>query len=255
MQDDILFSHFTCLEALTFSARLRLTTSHTEQDAMVEKIIKELGLFHVKDSQIGSVHRKVLSGGERKRTSIGVELVSDPSLIMLDEPTSGLDSFKARSICKLLHDLARKKGKTIVSTIHQPSSEAFFYFDRLILMADGYCVFQGDASESLDYFRSCKFNVPKRCNPSDFFMKALDIKYPKQQDDIEKLERLNRAYRFQIEKRNEVENKMIKLPIPADYAEGKASYRAPLSIQLGQLMHRSWILAQREPRISRAKIA
>lgn len=99
-------------------------------------------------------------------------------------------------------------------------------------MADGYTVFQGEAAESLDYFRSCKFNVPKRCNPSDFFMKALDIKYPKMQDDIEKLERLNRAYRFQIEKRNEVENKMIKLPLPQDWVEGKSSYRAPLSIQL-----------------------
>lgn len=138
----------------------------------------------MKESQIGSVHRKILSGGERKRVSIGVELISDPSLIMLDEPTSGLDSFKARSICKLLHDLARMKGKTIVATIHQPSSEAFFYFDRLILMADGYTVFQGDSGESLEYFRTCKFNVPKRCNPSDFFMKALDIKYPKQEDDI-----------------------------------------------------------------------
>ena len=97
------------------------------------------------DSQIGDVRRKILSGGERKRTSIGIELVSDPSLIMLDEPTSGLDSFKARSICRLLNDLARNKGKTIVSTIHQPSSEAFFYFDRVYLMADGYTVFQGDA--------------------------------------------------------------------------------------------------------------
>jgi len=118
MQDDILFSHFTAQEALTFSARLRLTTAHEEQDKFVIQIIRELGLFHVKDSQIGSVHRKVLSGGERKRVSVGMELVSDPSLIMLDEPTSGLDSFKARSICKLLHDLAEKKGKTIVATIH-----------------------------------------------------------------------------------------------------------------------------------------
>jgi ABC-type multidrug transport system ATPase subunit len=118
MQDDILFSHFTVVEALTFSARLKLQTTHEEQDADVIRIIQELGLFHVKDSQIGDIRRKILSGGERKRTSIGVELVSDPSLIMLDEPTSGLDSFKARSICKLLHDLARKKGRTIVSTIH-----------------------------------------------------------------------------------------------------------------------------------------
>ena len=85
---------------------------------------------------------------------------------------------------------------------HQPSSEAFFYFDRIILMADGYTCFQGEATEALDYFRSVKFNVPKRCNPSDFFMKALDVKYPKQADDIEKLERLNRAYKFQVEKRN-----------------------------------------------------
>lgn len=183
-----------------------------------------------------------------------MELVSDPSLIMLDEPTSGLDSFKARSICKLLHDLAEKKGKTIVATIHQPSSEAFFYFDRIILMADGYTCFQGEATEALDYFRSVKFNVPKRCNPSDFFMKALDVKYPKQADDIEKLERLNRAYKFQVEKRNQVENKMIKLDVPADYKAGLPSYRASMWIQLSQLMFRSWILAQREPRITRAKL-
>jgi len=121
-------------------------------------------------------------------------------------------------------------------------------------MADGYTCFQGEATEALDYFRSVKFNVPKRCNPSDFFMKALDVKYPKQKDDIEKLERLNRAYKFQVEKRNQVENKMIVLPIPADYQAGEASYRASVSIQLSQLMFRSWILAQREPRITRAKL-
>jgi ABC-type multidrug transport system ATPase subunit len=67
---------------------------------------------------------------------------------MLDEPTSGLDSFRAREIVVLMHNLARKRGKTIVSTIHQPSSEAFFYFDRLIIMADGNVVYQGDAAKS-----------------------------------------------------------------------------------------------------------
>jgi len=173
---------------------------------LVFQLINELGLPHVQDSQIGSIAKKILSGGERKRTSIGVELVSDPSLILLDEPTSGLDSFKARSICKLLHDLARKKGKTILSTIHSPSSEAFFYFDRLILMADGFTVFQGDAGESMEYFRTLKFNVPRRCNPADFFMKVLSIKYPKQADDEEKLTHLNNAYRFQIDKRIQVDN-------------------------------------------------
>ena len=149
---------------------------------------------------------------------------------MLDEPTSGLDSFKARSICKLLYDLARKKGKTIVATIHQPSSEAFFFFDRLILMADGFTVFQGDALESMDYFRTLKFAVPKRCNPADFFMKVLDIKYPKQDDDIKKLNDLNNAYRFQLEKRIDVENKLVKLAEPEDYARGDPPYKAPTQV-------------------------
>ena len=91
--------------------------------------------------QIGTETRKTISGGERKRTSIGVELVTDPSLIMLDEPTSGLDSFKATKIVKKLQQLARKKGKTVISTIHQPSSQTFSYFDKIFLMVDGHIIF------------------------------------------------------------------------------------------------------------------
>lgn len=98
-QDDVLFSHFTVREALTFAARLKLKTDEDAQDRLVEQLIFELGLTLQANSQIGDSRRKVLSGGERKRCSIGVELVSEPSIILLDEPTSGLDSFKAQSIC------------------------------------------------------------------------------------------------------------------------------------------------------------
>jgi ABC-type multidrug transport system ATPase subunit len=106
----------------------------------VETLLEELGLLGVADTIIGSVLQKTISGGERKRTAIGVELITDPSLILLDEPTSGLDSFKALQIVQLLNKQARK-GKTVISTIHQPSSEAFRSFDRLILMMDGYIVY------------------------------------------------------------------------------------------------------------------
>lgn len=85
--------------------------------------------------------KKTISGGERKRTAIGVELITDPSIILLDEPTSGLDSFMAKNICKTLQKLAHEEGKTIIATIHQPSSQAFFFFDRLLLMADGHIVY------------------------------------------------------------------------------------------------------------------
>ena len=124
------------------------------------RIVHDLGMDHVVNSLIGDTQHKVLSGGERKRCSIGVELVSDPSVILLDEPTSGLDSFKARSICELLQKLAREKGKTILSTIHSPGSEAFHFFDRLILMADGHIVYQGDAKGSPAYFKQIDRPVP-----------------------------------------------------------------------------------------------
>ena len=140
MQDDILFEYFTPREAIRFAARLKLNIPKREQDQRVDELVKELGLAQVADSQIGSQVRKVISGGERKRTAIGVELITDPSLIMLDEPTSGLDSFKAYQIVNMLKKRARK-GRTIIATIHQPSSEAFRLFDDLILMTDGYIIY------------------------------------------------------------------------------------------------------------------
>jgi ABC-type multidrug transport system ATPase subunit len=102
MQDDIIFSYFTVREALTFAARLKLKIPEDEQDKRIERLIDELGLTHVVDSQVGSILKKVISGGERKRTAIGVELITDPNVILLDEPTSGLDSFTAVRICKIL---------------------------------------------------------------------------------------------------------------------------------------------------------
>ena len=117
MQDDILFPMFSPRQALTFAARLKLKASIKEQDDRVEELLKELGLSSVSDTMIGSAMRKSLSGGEKKRTAIGVELITDPSVILLDEPTSGLDSFTALSIVQLLQKQARK-GKTVISTIH-----------------------------------------------------------------------------------------------------------------------------------------
>jgi ABC-type multidrug transport system ATPase subunit len=141
MQDDIIFSYFTVREALTFAARLKLKIPEDQQDQKIAKLIQDLGLVHVADSQVGSALKKVISGGERKRTAIGVELITEPNVVLLDEPTSGLDSFTAVKICKLLRKLAREQGKTICATIHQPSSQAFAFFDRLILMCDGHIVY------------------------------------------------------------------------------------------------------------------
>jgi ABC-type multidrug transport system ATPase subunit len=127
--------------------------------------------------------RKTISGGERKRTCIGIELVTDPSIIILDEPTSGLDSFMAKSICKTLQKIAHDEGKTVIATIHQPSSEAFYYFDRLMLMCDGHIVYQGIANRAPRYFDSLGFKILTFNNPTDIFMRIISINYPKEEED------------------------------------------------------------------------
>ena len=141
MQDDVLFAYFTVREAITFAAKLKLTISDDEINRKVDSLIKDLGLEACKNTQCGSVLKKTISGGERKRTAIGVELITDPKVVLLDEPTSGLDSFTTVRICRTLSKLAWERNKTIVATIHQPSSKAFSYCDRLILLSDGYVVY------------------------------------------------------------------------------------------------------------------
>jgi len=118
MQDDILFQHFTVREALRFAADLKLANkTDEEKEDRVNKLIEQLGLKATQNTPVGSARRKTISGGERKRTAIGVELITDPSLLLLDEPTSGLDSFKALQIVKLIKDFSRM-GKTVIATIH-----------------------------------------------------------------------------------------------------------------------------------------
>ena len=123
----------TARECFTFAAKLRTGLTGSDLDDRVTQLINKLGLSRCCDTRIGGVMLKGLSGGERKRTSIGYELITDPIMVLLDEPTSGLDSSTALRIIKLLKKEAQE-GRTIVATIHQPSGEIFMQFDRLILL-------------------------------------------------------------------------------------------------------------------------
>lgn len=169
-QDDILMATITPREVFNFTANLRLKLSAKEKRERVESLIKDLGLVKCAETKVGNTFIRGLSGGERKRTSIGVELITNPSLLFLDEPTTGLDSTTALNILEILKNLA-KSGRNIVSTIHQPSSESFATFDNLILMVRGNIIYQGLASHSVGYFGSIGYPCPKLSNPADFFMR------------------------------------------------------------------------------------
>jgi len=127
-QDDILFQTMTVKESLVFAAKLKLPGTPEEKEERVKQVLDDLRLTDCRDTHIGGPLVKGVSGGERKRTSIAVELVSNPSLLFLDEPTTGLDSFTATIICDIMSQLA-KQGKTVISTIHQPNTDIFDTFD------------------------------------------------------------------------------------------------------------------------------
>jgi len=117
-QDDILFQTMTVRECLEFAAKLKLDGTTESKIKRVDELIATLKLNKAQNTQIGGPLVKGISGGERKRTSVGVELITDPALIFLDEPTTGLDSFIATQVMENLRDLALTFGKTVISTIH-----------------------------------------------------------------------------------------------------------------------------------------
>ena len=122
LQEDLLLATFTPRESFRFVADLRMIKCNEEQKVeKVEELIRILGLAECADTYIGNTLIRGISGGEKRRTSIGVELLTNPSIIFLDEPTTGLDSTTALNLMMFLNEVT-KNGRTIVSTIHQPSS-------------------------------------------------------------------------------------------------------------------------------------
>lgn len=175
-QDDLILETMTVREAITMSAQLRLPNSMSleEKTFRVNDIISLLQLGKAADTIVGNSTVKGISGGERKRTSMAMEMVTNPSVIFLDEPTSGLDTYTAFSVMKCLKELAQH-GRTVIATIHQPSSEIFHLFDDLILLAAGQVIYQGDCSKVVPYFGEKGFQCPQYTNPADYiFMSILN---------------------------------------------------------------------------------
>ncbi|XP_019958192.2 broad substrate specificity ATP-binding cassette transporter ABCG2b isoform X1 [Paralichthys olivaceus] len=172
VQDDIMMGTLSVKENLLFSANLRLNPQHhstTDKHSRVNTIIQDLGLTDCANTKIGTEFIRGVSGGERKRCSIGMELITSPSLLFLDEPTTGLDSNTANCIISLLHKLSRR-GKTVIFSIHQPRFSIFRQFDHLTLMHKGEVVYAGASDQALDYFTDLGYQIESFNNPADFFM-------------------------------------------------------------------------------------
>lgn len=176
LQEDEFFSHLTVRETLLISCHFRLSTevSIREKVGIVNTLLSGLGLTEIQDNFVGSSTRRGISGGERKRLSIATQLVSLPKLFILDEPTSGLDSFQAQRVIEAMKYVTGK-GSIVIASIHQPSSTIFDMFDKLLLISEGKTVFNGPATDSVDYFSNLGFVCPIHHNPADFFLDLISI--------------------------------------------------------------------------------
>ena len=154
---------------------MRLPPEVTEKEIqrIVAKTLDDLNLWKIRHSPVGDEERRGISGGQRKRVNIGMELVADPSVLFLDEPTSGLDSTSSLEVCAILRELAAAQNLNVTAVLHQPRYEIFEMFhDVLLLGPGGMTVYLGPAEEAASYFESIdqRFKAPALTNPADFMM-------------------------------------------------------------------------------------
>ncbi|KAL6430133.1 hypothetical protein ACFW04_007720 [Cataglyphis niger] len=171
-QDSILRTRITVGEAMTVAAHLKLgcTISSAYKHTQVLELLEMLGLSHCYDTLCGK-----LSGGQKKRLDIALELLTNPSVLFLDEPTTGLDAASCSQCVALMKRLARLERRTVICTIHQPSALILEMFDSLYVVAGGYCIYKGPVSSLLPHLASVGANCPSYHNPADF---EIDIKEP-----------------------------------------------------------------------------
>lgn len=158
-QDDLLIEDLSVYDNLFYSAKLSLNITTEEIDKLVINILRKLGLFEAKDLKVGNVLQKTISGGQRKRLNIALELIREPSVLFVDEPTSGLSSRDSENVIDLLRELALN-GKLIFVVIHQPSSDIYKKFDKVILLdTGGYQIYYGNPIEALSYLKKLDHRV------------------------------------------------------------------------------------------------
>jgi len=257
-QEDLFVGSMTVKEVLIFHASLRMDRSISKEQRLlrVQEVMKELGLTGVMDTLVGVPGRiKGISGGEKKRLSFACEILTDPAILFCDEPTSGLDSYMAQSVTDMLHSLALQ-NKTVICTIHQPSSQVFSSFDRLLLLAEGRTAYLGDARSAKDFFSSCNFPCPEDFNPADHIVQVLAVVPGEEEESKRKI--FSICNQFEESSLGKENTNLVEEEVALTKQESPdlitSPYKASWFAQLKSLSLRNTLVALKDPTVARMKI-
>ncbi|TXG60403.1 hypothetical protein EZV62_014976 [Acer yangbiense] len=224
-QKDTLFPLLTVEETLMFSAKLRLRLPQAQLNVRVKTLIKELGLEHISKARVGDDLVRGISGGERRRVSIGVDVIHDPKVLILDEPTSGLDSTSALQIIDMLKVMAETRGITIILSIHQPGFRIVKMFNSILLLSNGSVLHHGTVDQLGVHMRNLGLELPLHVNLVEFAIDSIELiqQEPKlEPQEIIKSGKLTLQQLFHQSKvvdQEEIIN--IGIDIPRDFANSR----------------------------------
>lgn len=253
--DDALMPSLTVRESLRFAAGLRLPPwmSKKEKNDRAEEILLKMGLKDCASNLIGSDLIKGISGGEKRRVTIAIQILTDPKVLLLDEPTSGLDAFTATSIIDVLNGLAAE-GRTLVLTIHQSRSDLFHYFDKMLLLArGGYPVYAGKGAEMLHHFEHLGYPCPKTTNPADFVLDLITVDLQEKEREAASRERVQGLIAAWENKPLEISRQASVIATPDELGSLKRQM-SPFRIMFPLVLHRSSINLRRQPPLVIARI-
>ncbi|OAX80691.1 hypothetical protein ACJ72_04968 [Emergomyces africanus] len=246
--DDALMPSLSVRESLRFAAGLRLPSwmSKEEKNRRAEEILLKMGLKDCGNNLIGSDLIKGISGGEKRRVTIAIQILTDPKILLLDEPTSGLDAFTATSIIDVLRGLAAE-GRTLILTIHQSRSDIFRSFDNILLLSrGGHPTYAGKGADMLSYFEQLGYPCPKTTNPADFVLDLITVDLQgKKREDVSRA-KVQRLITNWADRSVELSCQTSRIATPAELGSLKKQIN-PFSVILPLVLRRSLINLRRQP--------
>lgn len=252
--DDALMPSLTVRESLRFAAGLRLPAwmSREEKNRRAEETLHKMGLKECADNLIGSELIKGISGGEKRRVTIAIQILTDPKVLLLDEPTSGLDAFTAMSIIEGLHSLAIE-GRTLVMTIHQSRSDLFGHFSQVLLLArGGYPVYAGPGQQMLSHFATSGYECPRSTNPADFVLDLITVDLQQEDREIYTRERVQKLITSWANATTQLSRTLSRISTPAELGS-LCRQTLPFRITFPLVLHRSFLNFWRQPPLVMAR--